>query len=74
MQNKLLSMAFFFLLAGAPVASALACTTILVGKQASADGSVLVSHSDDGMNDARLVYVPAKDWEPGAMNRRRAPC
>jgi dipeptidase len=52
------------LISASPV---LACTTILVGKKASADGSVLVSHSDDGMNDARLVYVPAKDWEPGAL-------
>lgn len=43
------------------------CTTTLTGKEVSADGSVMVSHSDDGLSDARLVYVPPMDHKPGSM-------
>lgn len=46
----------------------LACTTLLVTKGASEDGSVMVAHSDDSeLFDQRLVYVPAADHEPGAL-------
>ncbi|MBU1229128.1 MAG: C69 family dipeptidase [Proteobacteria bacterium] len=55
------------LLCLALAAPALACTTIVVGKKASADGSVMVSHSDDGLSDARLVYVPAKYHRRGSL-------
>ena len=44
-----------------------ACTTTIVGKHASADGSVMVSHSDDGLSDASLVYVPAMNHKPGSL-------
>lgn len=52
------------LLAGA----ASGCTVIGVGREASADGSVMVAHTDDsgGMGDPRLVRVPARDWPEGA--------
>ncbi|SDK51069.1 Dipeptidase [Maridesulfovibrio ferrireducens] len=46
---------------------AAACTTTLTGKKASADGSVMVSHSDDGLGDGRLIYVPAMDHKKGSM-------
>jgi len=48
--------------------AALACTTTIVTKGASADGSVMVSHSDDNdLGDQSLVFVPARDWPEGAQ-------
>ena len=45
-----------------------ACTTMLITKGASADGSVIVAHSDDSeLFDQRLVYVPAADHKPGSL-------
>lgn len=44
-----------------------ACSTLIVTKGASADGSVFVAHSDDSeMFDNRLIYVPAADHKPGS--------
>ncbi len=45
------------------------CTTIAVGKDASTDGSVIVSHSDDALDDSRVVFIPAVDHKPGSMRR-----
>lgn len=43
------------------------CTTFLITKGATSDGSVLVGHSDDNdRGDQRIVYVPAKDHKKGS--------
>lgn len=47
--------------------SAIACTNILVGKDASTDGSVITSHTVDGRYDSRILIYPAEDHEPGTM-------
>ena len=48
-------------------AAAAACTTILVTPGATADGSTIVSHSDDNdLMDQRIIYVPAREHEPGS--------
>ena len=44
------------------------CTTIIVTRGASADGSVMVSHSDDNdLMDQRIIYVPARKHVPGSV-------
>jgi dipeptidase len=55
--------AFFLLLPGTQ-----GCTTLLLGKKATADGSVIATHSNDGegTTDPRLVRIPAADWPAGA--------
>jgi dipeptidase len=46
---------------------AFSCTTILVTKKASKDGSLIVSHSDDDeLGDQRIVYVPAITHKKGS--------
>jgi len=46
------------------------CTSILVGKDASVDGSTMVTHSADcGLCDYTIKYVPAADHETGEMMR-----
>ena len=44
-----------------------ACTVTVTGNTASADESVMVSHSDDALGDSRMIYVPAMDHKPGAL-------
>jgi len=44
-----------------------ACTSVVVGKDASVDGSVMTTHTCDGWYDARLVIVPGQTFEAGTM-------
>jgi len=52
-----------------------ACTSIMVGKKASADGSVMTSHTcDSHQSTSRIVVVPSKRHKPRAelvLTRRR---
>ncbi len=44
------------------------CTSITVGKKASADGSVFTSHTDDSHRTRSNIYIePAADHKPGSM-------
>jgi dipeptidase len=47
-----------------------ACTSVLVGKKASTDGSVITTHTDDcGICDWSWRYVPPADHEPGSKRK-----
>jgi dipeptidase len=44
------------------------CTTMIITKGATLDGSTMVSHSDDDeLSDQRIIYVPSQDHPPGSM-------
>jgi dipeptidase len=46
------------------------CTVIIVGKDASTDGSVMTTHTCDcGVCDWTWRYIPAADHEPGSMRK-----
>jgi dipeptidase len=42
-----------------------ACTTVMAGRKATADGSVLMSSSCDGDRMGQIFLVPAKEYAPG---------
>jgi len=51
-----------FVITALAIPPASACTTMIVTPGASADGSMMVAHSDDDeLMDQRLIYVPAKE-------------
>ena len=57
------------------VISASACTTVAVGKDASADGSVMVAHTCDGWYDHRIQIVEGGIHADGEMvDIYRDPC
>ncbi len=45
------------------------CTSIMVGKKASTDGSVMTSHTCDGRYRTWAQMEPAADHEPGSMHQ-----
>ncbi|MBR4492095.1 MAG: C69 family dipeptidase, partial [Bacteroidales bacterium] len=45
------------------------CTSIMVGRKASADGSVITSHTCDGRYRTWVAMEPAKDWPEGSMHK-----
>ncbi len=65
MNIKLLILLFLSLVLGTSAKSP-ACTTMAAGKGATADGSIMIAHSDDALQDPRLIFVPAQDHKPGS--------
>ena len=48
--------------------AALACTVIAVGKNATVDGSAMITHNDDSRTaNSRLFIIPEADWPEGSM-------
>ncbi|MBO4800406.1 MAG: C69 family dipeptidase [Bacteroidaceae bacterium] len=66
MKKKLLFSAIALMMA----MGAEACTNLIVGKKASADGSVMITYSaDDYGSYGYLHFYPAADHAPGTMHR-----
>jgi dipeptidase len=68
MKIVVLNLSTVFLLVITTFTRVHSCTVFIVGKDATVDGSVLVSHSNDGEfeTDPRLVKIPAQDWPEGS--------
>ncbi len=40
------------------------CTTVLVGRKASYDGSTMIARTDDGFSDVKKMTVVTHDKQP----------
>lgn len=51
------------------IQSTLTCTTLLAGKDATINGSVMATQSDDGRGttDPRIMVVPAQDYPKDSL-------
>ncbi|HMA60027.1 MAG TPA: C69 family dipeptidase [Halanaerobiales bacterium] len=67
MKKSLIITVFSILLVFVLSAATFACTNVVVGKDASTDGSVITSHTVDGQYDARVKVIHGKEYEEGAM-------
>ena len=65
--RKVLCLAMAVVMLSSAVIAASACTTIAVGKDASADGSTMISHSVDGWYDERIEIVEGGTHAEGEM-------
>lgn len=73
--RKLVCLAMAIVMLSTAVIAANACTTIAVGKDASADGSTMVAHSVDGWYDERIEIVEGGTHAEGEMvDIYRDPC
>lgn len=65
---KKINSALLLLLASVlfPLPRGFSCTIIAAGKKATADGSVIISHTDAGP-DSRIYYVPGKTFRQGEL-------
>ena len=43
------------------------CTTLVAGRLATADGSTLAAHTDDGLTDPRIMHIPARSYAPNSV-------
>lgn len=66
-RGKLFSGLLFAIVVLMFATSALACTPMAAGKDATVDGSVIVAHTCDGWYDNRIQIIEGGDHEPGEM-------
>ena len=65
LMKRAIALLLVLAIASVPLPQATGCSTILAGKQATADASVLMSHSCDGDVMGLVYVVPAHSYAPG---------